>query len=218
MKTYEALKAYHRAERAGWQNESLSLRVHRALSWLQRAEQVDQDPDSHFIFLWISFNAVYANETPKTYEISESEMFNRFLEKLCELDQDRALNELIWTRYSGAIRVLLENRFVFGPFWAHQSGSISVEEFETRFRRHKTAAHAALAGNTPKLLSNLFSNLYTLRNQLLHGGSTWNSGVNREQVRVGAQILGDLVPVIIEIMMRNPATLWGEPKYPVVKS
>ena len=38
----------------------LSLRLHRALSWLNRAEQLADDPDSQFIFLWIAFNAAYA--------------------------------------------------------------------------------------------------------------------------------------------------------------
>mgnify|MGYP003610388203 FL=1 len=35
--------------------------MHRALSWLEKAEQSD-DLDSRFIFLWISFNAAYAKD------------------------------------------------------------------------------------------------------------------------------------------------------------
>jgi hypothetical protein len=40
-------------------NEDFKLRIHRTLSWLQRAEQaqLEQDLDSQFIFLWIGFNA-----------------------------------------------------------------------------------------------------------------------------------------------------------------
>jgi hypothetical protein len=45
---------------------------------------------------------------------------------------------------------------------------------------------------------------YVLRNQLVHGGSTWNSGVNSAQVRDGAEILGFLMPLFIDIMMDNP--------------
>jgi len=37
-----------------------------------------------------------------------------------------------------------------------------------------------------------------------HGGSTWNSSVNRVQVTDGARILGDIVPIIIHLMMENP--------------
>jgi hypothetical protein len=51
----------------------------------------------------------------------------------------------------------------------------------------------------------------------VHGGSTWDSDVNREQVRDCARFMGELVPVIIEIMMDNPQTVWGSAVYPVVK-
>ena len=62
----------------------------------------------------------------------------------------------------------------------------------------------------------IFSRLYTLRNQILHGGAAWNSNVNRDQIRDGVNILAKLVPVLISIMMDNPNTLWGDPCYPVV--
>lgn len=40
---------------------NLSLRVHRALSWLERSEQCStEDIVSQFIFLWIAFNSAYA--------------------------------------------------------------------------------------------------------------------------------------------------------------
>ena len=58
MSAYQHLKTRQRAERVNYP-EHLSLRVHRALSWLNRAEQC-QDDDGRFIFLWISFNAAYA--------------------------------------------------------------------------------------------------------------------------------------------------------------
>ena len=68
------------------------------------------------------------------------------------------------------------------------------------------------------MLAVVFSRLYTLRNQLIHGGATWNSQVNREQMRDCVAILGQLVPLVIEIMLDNPNTLWGDACYPVVSS
>ena len=62
----------------------------------------------------------------------------------------------------------------------------------------------------------MFDRLYVLRNQLMHGGSTWNSAVNRNQVRDGAAIMGFLMPVFVDIMMDNPQADWGRPFYPVV--
>lgn len=48
------------------------------------------------------------------------------------------------------------------------------------------------------MLSIVFQRLYTLRNQLIHGGANWNSAVNRDQLRDANGILGDVVPIIIE--------------------
>ena len=45
----------------------------------------------------------------------------------------------------------------------------------------------------------LFDRLYVLRNQLVHGGATWNSSVNRGQVKAGAEILAFLVPVFVDV-------------------
>jgi len=70
--------------------------------------------------------------------------------------------------------------------------------------------------NTATVLSVLFSRLYTLRNQIMHGGATFNSSANRQQLRYCTNILDLLVPTIIEIMMNNPNDLWGEPVYPYV--
>jgi hypothetical protein len=70
--------------------------------------------------------------------------------------------------------------------------------------------------DTVRVLTLVFDRLYVLRNQLVHGGSTWNSIVNRDQVRDGAAILSFLVPVFTDVMMENPDEEWGRPFYPVV--
>ena len=66
------------------------------------------------------------------------------------------------------------------------------------------------------VLSIVFSRIYTLRNQIMHGGATWNGSVNRDQIRDCVAILADLVPVVIEVMMDHHGALWGEASYPVV--
>mgnify|MGYP006209167631 FL=1 len=67
------------------------------------------------------------------------------------------------------------------------------------------------------MLGILFQRLYVLRNQLIHGGATWNGKVNRSQVESGTAILGDIVPVVIHLMMKQPNQIWGDPIYPVVE-
>ncbi len=215
MNDYASLKERHRAEREGW-SQNLSLRVHRALSWLSRAEQCADD-DSKFIFLWISFNAAYAQDVPDNRRESERERYAEFLKKLEPLDNDRQLEKLAWSEFSGAFRVLLKNPFVFGLFWEFHRGNATEDEWEDGFRSANAAANAALSrGDTAVVFSVVLSRLYVLRNQLIHGGSTWNSSVNRDQLRDGCSILGKLVPAVIEVMMDNPQTLWGDPVFPVL--
>ena len=55
-----------------------------------------------------------------------------------------------------------------------------------------------------------------LRNQLVHGGATWNGTVNRSQVTDGAAVLANLVPVFINIIMDNPDHDCGKSFYPII--
>ena len=212
---YSALKTRQRVERDNYP-VNLGVRVHRALSWLNRAEHCE-DEDARFVFLWIAFNAAYANEIADRDRDPEQKVFGQFLKKLVDLDQDEVLYNLIWTEFSKSIRVLLDNQFVYQPFWDFHNGVLEEGEWKTQFERAKVAANKALgAHNTSVVLSIVLSRMYTLRNQLIHGGATWNSSVNREQLRDCSAFLGKLVPFIIQLMMDNPNTLWGDAAYPVV--
>ena len=195
--------------------------MHRALSWLGRAEEVgiQEDTDGQFVFLWIAFNAAYATEIDERYRESEQQTFRVFLEKLTELDKaGKRFDALVWQEFPKSIRVLLDNKFVFAEFWRAQSGVIPAEQFERAFAAANHAARVALAKqDTVTVLSIVLSRIYTLRNQLVHGGATWRSGVNRDQLRVCTNLMSKLVPLVIEVMMDHPETLWGVACYPVVK-
>ena len=103
----------------------LALRTHRALSWLQRAEQEDQDADARFIFLWIAFNAAYANEIHDRTQFSERRILLNFLHRLIDVDSEKLLYKAVWDEFPKSIRLLIDNRYVFQPFWNHQNGLIS---------------------------------------------------------------------------------------------
>jgi Apea-like HEPN len=214
---YQTLKARHRAERGSY-HQNLSLRVHRALSWLDRAEQLHDDADGRFIFLWISFNAAYASDIDERYRLSEQATFRSFLKKLLELDGKGRFEQLVWAEFSGSIRLLLDNPFVFYDFWSHQKGEITEVEWKKRFSEATAAVKAALSRrDTEMILSVVLSRIYTLRNQLMHGGATWNGSVNRDQMRDCVNLMGKLAPLTIEVMLDNPKTLWGDACFPVVK-
>ena len=216
MMDYTTLKQRQREIRENFP-ESLALRSHRALSWLDRAERETDDDDARFLFLWIAFNAAYANELPENLDLSERKAFRLFLRKLIDLDEDKLIYRLVWESFSSTIRLLIDNKFVHAPFWNWQNGRISEAEWAERFGKDKAAAARALGKmDTETVLAVTFDRLYVLRNQLVHGGATWNSSVNRSQVHDGARFIGQVVPIVIHLMMENPDTLWGDPCYPVV--
>lgn len=217
---FDRLKAKHRLVR-GCHPENLSLRLHRALSWMRRAEiaerETPQDPDAVFIFYWIGFNAAYSEDTDETADTNERSIFSDYFEQIIELDGEGAIFNAIWREFTGPIRLLLDNQYVFQPFWKHHNGVPGYEDWEMRFEESKYVLRIALANtDTHTILATLFDRLYVLRNQLIHGGATWDGSVNRKQVQDGARIMASLVPVFIELMMDNPHHDWGKPYYPVV--
>jgi hypothetical protein len=213
---HDSLKGKQRALRDGFP-EAVALRVHRAISWIGRAEAAGEEWDAAFIFAWIAFNAAYADDTPTQALTSERSQFEDFFGKLIGLDRDDRIYRLIWDRFAASIRVILNNKFVYQPFWAHHNGTEGYADWETRFERNRERLHMALARKETKfVLCTLFDRLYVLRNQLVHGGATWGSKTNRQQVKDGARLLALLVPIYIDLMMENPGEEWGKPYYPVV--
>ena len=57
-----------------------------------------------------------------------------------------------------------------------------------------------------------------LRNQLVHGGATHASKVNRQQVADGVALLADIVPLVIDLMLDGHHLDFGGIEYPVIPS
>lgn len=210
----QALKARHRDVREE-HPEPLRLRIHRALSWLIRSEQAQEDPDTQFILQWIALNAAYAREFGR--EETERDRARGFVEVLVNLDKDKRLHQALFHQFTGPIRTLIDNKFTFEPFWTAMRNHNPSNRWEESFTSNKKAAlGAVMQGDTAKVLGIVFDRLYVVRNQLVHGGATWNGSVNRSQIKDGVSILGVIVPLIISIMMEHPEQEYGDVLYPVV--
>ncbi|EIL88434.1 HEPN domain-containing protein [Rhodanobacter sp. 115] len=212
--TATTLKQQHRNLRDG-QPEALRVRIHRAISWLARAEQEPDDHDARYIFLWIAFNAAYASEFG--FEQKERDQVRHFIEQLLKLDAEQQLHRALFGQFSGPIRTLVDNHFVFEPFWRAMREHDASNAWETSFAAaKKRALDAVMRKDIATLLSIVLDRLYVLRNQLIHGGATWNGSTNRAQVKDGAAILGVLVPVIVGLVMRCESEDFGDVAFPVV--
>ncbi|ELX4139878.1 hypothetical protein QJ359_004416, partial [Vibrio vulnificus] len=214
--SYANLKHRHRNERQDY-SQALSTRIHRALSWLQKAELCEDD-DSKFTFLWIAFNSAYAQEFEQKMNFGERGLYQEFLTRLVELDSENLLSNIVWQNYSGAIRAVLNNEFILESYWNYHSGRITEDQWKDARSKAKIAANTALGhNNTALVLSVVFSRLYTLRNQIIHGGATFGSSANRKQLRDCTVLLEQILPVIIKIMMDSRNELWGDPVYPLIE-
>ena len=183
--TAEFLKGREDREIAAYP-DNLALRVHRAISWIQRAEMAQDDPDIAFTCYWIAFNAAYAEDTADSIETPDRVLFGNYFEKILKLDAEQAIYEAVWDRFSGSVRVMLDNKYVYHLFWKQVNGVGGYGNWESRFQDERARIGKALVRQDTRLILNLlFDRLYVLRNQILHGGATWNSSVNRSQVRDG---------------------------------
>ena len=123
-------------------------------------------------------------------------------------------------RFPGLIRSLLENQYVFQPFWDAVQGSSDHTDWSRRFKgENKVALRAIESRDLTTILRIVFLRLYTLRNQIFHGGATFGTGWGRDQVRDSSQIMASLVPVILEVMRRDiedapESDVWGKVQYP----
>ena len=202
-------------------------RLRRAYTWLERSERNGTEDVERFVFLWIAFNAAYGDESALRWFVeggeakeTEADRFRTFLGNIVEQDRMGVLEGIVWDKFPGPIRVLLSNRYVYRPFWMAVWGSDRGGGWRRRFEGSKRTALAALSDRDVfTVLSVVFDRLYTLRNQIFHGGTTYPSGVGLDQIRDGSRIMASLVPAILDIMRQeivsNPdSELWGKVAFP----
>ena len=205
------------SENKGAYPAEISLRAHRAISWLERAELQTDDSDVAFILYWVSFNALYVQDKVDWSQQSERTAFAAFFEIISALDIEDSIYDAFWEEFSNSVRTLLDNKYVYQPFWNYYNQIPGYENWEERFAKSKDNIYTALTRKDTKLLlTTVFDRLYVLRNQLFHGAATWRGKVNRPQVQDGARILAFLIPIFINLMISNPQAPWGKPTYPVV--
>ena len=129
--SFDDLKSKQRAIRDGFEQD-MGLRVHCAISWIGRAEKDTEDPDARFIFLWIAFNAAYADESDaggRSFGTARED-FESFFARLIRFDVDHRIYNAIWTRFSGPIRLLMQN-----CCFSIRSGRTIMASPETRIGR-----------------------------------------------------------------------------------
>ena len=113
------------------------LRARRFTSWLKRAEEEMKrcDYDAAFIFYWIAFNAAYAEaRVAREEQKGEREAFRKYFDMIIPLDTKKRSIDAIWRKFYGPIEDILNNEYVFQPFWDYYDGVPEKTPWKTRFR------------------------------------------------------------------------------------
>ena len=201
---------------ASSKEDAFKLRMRRIESWMERAERSSDDQDLGFLSYWIAFNACYATDKKSRPTLAA---IGGYLRRLVDLDRNGVIHEAIYDRFSIEIRTVVDNTFLLEQFWDPKKGWSAGadgtwnEKFTGEQQRVHKALERALASRSSGVLVVLFERLYTLRNQLVHGGATWGSQANRLSVKSGARIMAALLPIFVGIMRENRDEDWGSPPY-----
>lgn len=200
-------------------HDQINLRLARALGWLERAEQETRkdppDADAAFMFYWIAFDALSSQLGNVSSDDQRRQYFRRMV---VFADAKSVIYGAVWSVLRDDIGNILENRYVFQPFWDNRNDPSKARDWNRKFDDTREQVEQALRETrTSDVLIELFWRLNTLRNQLFHGGAKWKGSKNRPQVEPGAKIMATLVPHFIDVMIRHPDGGWGAPRYPVVQ-
>lgn len=214
----ENTEKLYKATRDGC-DESFRIRIHRAISWVNKARELpEEDIDLKFIALWIAFNCAYGKEISTDGYFGEKVGFRDFLTVICDLDEEKTLDKILWKRFSQSIKALLENKYTYQPYWNYYNSGDRDADWELTFKSYNSKALKALmTQNTAMVLNIVFDRLYTIRNQLFHGGATCNSKANRMQLHDGCEILSELMLSVLDIMLKHHDRDCGRAFYPYVK-
>lgn len=201
--------------------DPFEVRLRRARAWCARAEaeRPEGDLDVAFLCYWIAFNAAYAQDVPRASRVqrrADWQVFRDYLRTLTTSDGG-AIHEAI----SGAslwpvVKALLWDKHLFPPFWDNAHDKSKAPNWQRSLNRSAQMARNDLwARNTHETLTTLFQRIYTLRNQVTHGGARWNTKYNRKTMKKVVRVLEALVPLFITVMETNLKADWGTPQYRV---
>ena len=194
--------------------EDNAVRMHRAISWLYACEQHGHD-DLGFLSAWIGFNACYSKPIEK---IGEHEYFriSSFIGTLIKHDREDLIARYIFQEQQDLVESLMNNQFLFKHFWISVHGDQDDDwMLDYELSNHEYADNKEYR-KTQNLCSDILQRIYVLRNQLIHGGATFESSFNRQQIQDCNAFMHGFLIIVIHIMLSNANADWGNINYPPI--
>ncbi len=192
-------------------HQDFSIRVWRALSWMERAEALDAgDIEGRFISCWIGINALYARIDDHNKPWGDREALGTFLTRIYKLDSKGRFRKILVKRQT-AVLGLIDDKYLCSAFWSSGGSQVTrniraeVQKTILSFRKHYQLP----------ILRSLFERLYVMRNQVFHGASTKGSRLNRRALRACGNILADMLSASLSTMIDHGIHEdWGSVCFP----
>lgn len=194
-----------------------AIRLHRACSWLERAERLDPEVDSDLILLtqWIAFNCLYGHwDSQRREPCPDRESWQSFSSKLLRLDSGRHLERLL-IEHKRLVVAILENEYLASYFWK-EPGQQSKQQARNQGRK----VHARYVEQAWTLiLDQVLDRVYFLRCQLVHGAATCGGKLNRTALKRAVLMLGHLLRGMLQVYIEQGSDQdWGLLCYPPTSS
>lgn len=215
----EDLKVYwepnkQRLQRACPQHP-LAVRMHRAFSWLAAAECDDQEDkiDEKLIFRWIGINSLFGRWNSFDHEPErDGRALTGFLTVMEECDKD-ALIKAYLIEQQAVVSQICSDPFVNKFFWK----ALNTEKRFNQRRDQISIQRMYSDQNYCQILQEVFSRIYLVRCQLIHGAATFGSKLNREIVKQCGIVLEGIIFAIIKIITDHAwSENWDDLCYPPV--
>ncbi len=195
--------------------QNLRIRMHRCFSWMKSAQQHQQaqDYDSVLLANWIAFNGLYGqwdaiNREPKP----DIKCWKDFIDQIIAIDDEGSFNTLVENQRE-LILDILDNEYINKYFWEDPT---EAKAFQSK-KDHRSAATWYRDKKYDIILKRALGRVYVLRCQMMHGGATHGSKLNRDSIALCADLIQNLLPVIITIITRNGKDQnWGAICYPPI--
>jgi hypothetical protein len=103
-------------------NHPTPIRFHRACSWLQQAEAMqNDDPDMTLTCQWIAFNALYGQWDERACEpMADRVSWRQFLGKIITLDRDQVIAAIL-VEHKNLVMSILDDAYLGSYFWRDPS-------------------------------------------------------------------------------------------------
>ena len=195
---------------------NVMLRVRRAISWIAYAEEQITRGLNHtaFCFYWIAFNSCYGYDVK-----NERDQFIEYLKEIIRHDKQKQVCKCILYEIRGDVEDLVRCRFAFDQFWREGHHRLHDEKWRSSLKSEIDTLRDKLSRGMDMaaidVLEILFSRIYSVRNQVMHGSTTRERSTGDDQIRYSSIILDRLIPVFVDLMLCNRHEgEWSRPYYP----